>query len=82
MKFENLLLTLRNKQLKKNQQSTYLENQLKILEKCLDKDDNLSKYNVIKNDNQMQFMIILQKVFVLEANANGLNILKNQQNSF
>ena len=27
-----------------------MENQLKILEKCLDKDDNLSKYNAIKNE--------------------------------
>ena len=27
-------------------------------------------------------MIILQKVFVLEANAIGMNIAKNQQNSF
>ena len=26
-----------------------MENQLKILEKCLDKNDNLSKYNAIKN---------------------------------
>ena len=25
----------------------------------------------------MQFMIILQKVFVFEANANGINIAKN-----
>ena len=32
------------------QQRTNLENQLKILEKCLDKDDNLSKYNGIKNE--------------------------------
>ena len=30
----------------------------------------------------MQFMIVLQKVFVLEANANSMNIEKNQQNSF
>ena len=29
----------------------------------------------------MQFMIILQKAFVLEANATGMNIAKNQQNS-
>ena len=28
---------------------TNLKNQLKILEKCLDNDDNLSKYNAIKN---------------------------------
>ena len=27
-----------------------MENQLKILEKCLDKDDSLSKYNAIKNE--------------------------------
>ena len=30
----------------------------------------------------MQFMIILKKVFILEANANGMIIAKNQQNSF
>ena len=30
----------------------------------------------------MQFMIILQKTFVLETNATGMNIVKNQQNSF
>ena len=34
----------------KRQQRTNLENQLKILEKCLDKDDNLIKYNAIKNE--------------------------------
>ena len=34
----------------KRQQCKNLENQLKILEKCLDKDDNLSKYNGIKNE--------------------------------
>ena len=30
----------------------------------------------------MQFMTTLQKVFVLEANVTGMNIPKNQQNSF
>ena len=30
----------------------------------------------------MQFMMILQKAFVLEANATGMNIARNQQNSF
>ena len=34
----------------KRQQRTKLENQLKILEKNLDEDDNLSKYNNIKNE--------------------------------
>ena len=34
----------------KRQQRINLENQLKILEKCLDEDDNLSKYNAIKNE--------------------------------
>ena len=29
----------------------------------------------------MQFMITLQKAFTLEANATGMNIVKNQQNS-
>ena len=33
----------------KRQQRTNLKNQLKILEKCLDEVDNLSKYNTIKN---------------------------------
>ena len=32
------------------QQRTNLENQLKILEKNLDEEDNLSKYNNIKNE--------------------------------
>ena len=32
--------------------------------------------------NQMQFMIILQRTFVLEANATGMNIAKSEQNSF
>ena len=27
-----------------------MENQLKVLEKCLDDDDNFSKYNAIKNE--------------------------------
>ena len=34
----------------KRQQRTNLENQLIILEKCLDEDDNLRKYNAIKNE--------------------------------
>ena len=35
----------------KRQQRTNLENQLeKIFEKCLSKDDNVSKYNAIKNE--------------------------------
>ena len=46
MKFENLPLIIQNKELKKNGNK---ENQLKILEKNLDEDDNLSKYNDIKN---------------------------------
>ena len=51
MKFENLLLTIRNKQLKKKrQQQTNLENQSKIPEKSLDEDDNLSKYDAIWNE--------------------------------
>ena len=32
----------------KRKQRINLENQLKMLEKCLDKDDNISKYNAIK----------------------------------
>ena len=34
----------------KRKQQTHLENQLIILEKCLDEDDNISKYNAIKNE--------------------------------
>ena len=34
----------------KRQQRVNLENQLKIFEKCLDEDDNLSKHNAIKNE--------------------------------
>ena len=35
----------------KRQRQTNLKNQLKILEKCLDEDDNLSEYNAIKNES-------------------------------
>ena len=45
MKFENLLLIIQ-----KRQQRANLEKQLKILEKNLDEDDNLSEYNNIKNE--------------------------------
>ena len=34
----------------KRHQRTNLENQLEKLEKCLDKEDNLSKYNAIENE--------------------------------
>ena len=34
----------------KRQQRTSLESQLKILEKSLDEDDNVNKYNAIKNE--------------------------------
>ena len=51
MKFENLFLTIQNKIAKqKRQQRTNFENQLKILEKCLDEDDNLSKNNATDNE--------------------------------
>ena len=36
----------------KRQQRTNLENQLKILKKCLGEGDNLSKYYAIKNDGK------------------------------
>ena len=65
----------------KRQQRTNLENQLKILEKCLDKDDNLSKYNAIKNELDAIYDHITEGI-LLEANANGMDITKNQQNSF
>ena len=34
----------------KRQQRTNLESQLKVLEKSLDEDDNVNKYNAIKNE--------------------------------
>ena len=60
----------------KRQQRTNLEDQLKQLEKCLDKDSNLSKYNAIKNE--------LDTIYdhIIEANATGINVAKIQQNSF
>ena len=60
----------------KRQQRTNLEDQLKQLEKCLDKDSNLSKYNAIKNE--------LDTIYdhIIEANATGMNVAKIQQNSF
>ena len=60
---------------------TVLRNQLKILEKCLDKVDNLSKYNAIKNELDAIYDHITEGI-LLEANANGMDITKNQQNSF
>ena len=65
----------------KKQKRTNLGNQLKILEKSLDEDYNLSKYNAIKNKLDA-IMIILQKEFVAEANANGINNAKNQKSPF
>ena len=41
----------------KRQQRTNLENQLKILEKSIDKDDDLSKYNSIKNKSNLIYDI-------------------------
>ena len=58
----------------KRQQRTNLEDQLKQLEKCLDKDSNLSKYNAIELDAIYDHII--------EANATGMNVAKIQQNSF
>ena len=58
-----------------------MENQLKILEKCLDKYDNLSKNNAIKNELDAIYGHITEGI-LLEANANGMDIMKNQQNSF
>ena len=53
LKYEGRKFTLNyTKQIAKEkwQQRIKLENQLKILEKNLDEDDNLSKYNNIKNE--------------------------------
>ena len=49
-----------------------------MLEKSLDEDDNLSK--CIKR-NQTQSTTTSQKVYVLDANATGMNAAKNQHNS-
>ena len=53
LKYEVLKFTINyTKQIakEKRQQRTIPENQLKILEKNLDEDDNLSRYNNIKNE--------------------------------
>ena len=60
------------------QQRTIPENQLKIFEKNLDEDDNLSSIITLKM-NYMQFTTTSQKGYVLEANATGINTAKNQQ---
>ena len=53
MKYEVWKFTIKyTKQIakEKRQQQTNWENQLKILKRCLDEDDNQSKYNAIKNE--------------------------------
>ena len=49
---------------KKRQQRTNLENQLKILEKCLDEDDNPTKYNEIRNELDAIYDHILEDIHI------------------
>ena len=65
----------------KRQQQTNLENQLKILQKFLDKDDNLSKNSAIKNELNSIYDHITEGIRI-RSKCNSMNIAKNQQNSF
>ena len=49
---------------KKRQQRTNWENQLKILEKCLDEDDNPTKYNEIRNELDAIYDHILEDIHI------------------
>ena len=49
---------------KKRQQRTNLENQLKILEKCLDEDDNPTKCNEIRNELAAIYDHILEDIHI------------------
>ena len=51
-----------------------------MLEKCLDEDDNLSKYNAIKNELEVIYDHITKGIHI-RSKWNGMNIAKNQQNS-
>ena len=60
-----------------------MENQLKILEKCLDKDDNLRTYNSIKNeldaiyDRIMEIIRIRSKYEWYEHSKNSTKFFLN-----
>ena len=77
MKFENLLLTIPNKE-QKWQQITNLENQLKILQKRLDEDDNLGKYNSIKNELDAIYDCITEVICIRSKCGWYMNTEKNQ----
>ena len=62
----------------KRQQQTNIENQLKILEKSLDEDDNLSKYNAMKNELDASYDHTREGIRI-RSNMAGMNIAKNQQ---
>ena len=53
----------------KRQQQTNLENQLKILEKSLDEDHNLSKYKAMKNELDASYDHTTQPTFQRWINA-------------
>ena len=56
MKFKNLLLTIQTNSSRKT------EKQLKILEKSLDEDDHLSKYNAIKSELDLSYVHITESI--------------------
>ena len=62
----------------KRQQRTNLENQLKILEKNLDEDDNLIKYNNIKNELDAIYNHIARGICI-RSKCNWYETAKNQQ---
>ena len=65
----------------KRQQRTNLEDQLKILNKCLDEDDNLSKYHAIKNELDAFYDHIAEGIRI-RSKCDWYDITKNQQNYF
>ena len=77
MKFENLLLTIPNKE-QKWQQIVNLENQLKLLQKRLDEDDNLGKYNSIKNELDAIYDCITEVICIRSKCGWYMNTEKNQ----
>ena len=59
MNFENLLVTIQN-----SSRKSKLQSQLKILQKSLDEDDNLSKYNSIKNELDASYDHITEGIHI------------------
>ena len=65
---------------KKRQQQTNLENQLKMFEKSLDEDDNLIKYNAIKNELDIIYDHIAEGIRIRRKSLDEHS--KNQRNYF